>query len=203
MSIKPVFFNREMVKAILEGKKTVMRVPVKCHGYKVVGSPAWEKGWSGPDRFFEVSRLDANEEDRPKIKELRSPYRPEDILWVKEPWVKIVGEYIYAADDFAFYPSSGWKSPILMPKDAARLFLRVKTADSSQLKRMTERDALKEGIEPEYRIKIPDPALQRFANEWDRKFSKELDTYGWDADPFVWVVEFERCDKPANWPDEE
>ena len=52
MSIKPVFFNREMVKAILEGKKTVMRVPVKCHGYKVVGSPAWEKGWSGPDRFF-------------------------------------------------------------------------------------------------------------------------------------------------------
>ena len=91
MSIKPVFFNREMVKAILEGKKTVMRVPVKCHGYKVVGSPAWEKGWSGPDHFFEVSRLDANEEDRPKIKELRSPYRPEDILWVKEPWVKIVG----------------------------------------------------------------------------------------------------------------
>ena len=89
----------------------------------------------------------------------------------------------------------------LMPKDAARLFLRVKTTDSSQLKRMTEQDALKEGIEPEYRIKIPDPALQCFANEWDRKFSKELDTYGWDADPFVWVVEFERCDKPTNWLD--
>ena len=90
-----------------------------------------------------------------------------------------------------------------MPKDAARLFLRVKTADSSQLKRMTEQDALKEGIEPEYRIKISDPALQRFANEWDRKFAKELDTYGWDADPFVWVVECECCDKPANWPSAE
>ena len=70
MSIKPVFFNREMVKAILDGKKTVMRVPVKCHGYKVVGSPAWAKGWSGPDRFFEVSRLDASKEDMPNLQQV-------------------------------------------------------------------------------------------------------------------------------------
>ena len=199
MSIKPVFFNREMVKAVLDGKKTVMRVPVKCRGYKVGDPPSWAKRWSGPDHFFEVSRLDASEEDGSEIKELHSPYQPEDILWVKEPWVKIAGEYIYAADDFSFYPSGGWKSQILMPKDAVRLFLCVKTVDVGSLKRMTEQDALKEGIEPEYRIKIPDPALQRFANEWDRKFSKDLNTYGWDADPWVWVVEFERCDKPGDW----
>ena len=199
MSIKPVFFNREMVKAILEGKKTVMRVPVKCRGHKVIGSPAWEKRWSGPYRFFDVLPIDESKESNSEIRELHSPYQPEDILWAKEPWVKIAGEYIYAADDFSFYPSGGWKSQILMPKDAVRLFLCVKTVDVGSLKRMTEQDALKEGIEPEYRIKIPDPALQRFANEWDRKFSKDLNTYGWDADPWVWVVEFERCDKPGDW----
>src|SRR5699024_3037299 len=105
MSIKPVFFNREMVKAVLDGKKTVMRVPVKCRGHKVIGSPAWEKRWSGPYRFFDVLPIDESKESNSEIRELHSPYQPEDILWVKEPWVEIVGEYIYAADDFTFYPS--------------------------------------------------------------------------------------------------
>lgn len=84
-----------------------------------------------------------------------------------------------------------------MPKEIARIFLRVTDVRVERVQDITEQDAEREGV------KSYDPMFsskEEFAVLWDSLNAKR--GYGWDKNPWVWVYTFERIEKPEGWPKE-
>lgn len=101
-----------------------------------------------------------------------------------------------------------WHPSIHMPKEAARIWLKVKDVRVERLQEITEEQAKEEGaIDNRGFIHSPDneydrihTAREHFIDIWNSTIKKsDIDCYGWDANPWVWVIEFERCEKPENF----
>lgn len=211
--MKPILFNTEMVKAILEGKKTVTRRVIKkqprsdCHAdfpselkdrptrYFDTGGNAWACavcGWGiGPDGNSLY----------------KSPYVPGDILYVRETFATITDlfgefpQFAYKADWQG--PEGKWKPSIHMPKEAARIFLKVISVKLERLQDITIKQVLKEGVYSEFnnyfKTENTKFLFDKFKNLWDSTIKKQdIEKYGCEANPYVWVIEFERCEKPKG-----
>lgn len=233
--MKPILFNTEMVRAILEGRKTVTRRAVKPQptgdGSKpeeLKTRPGCWNAW-GDDNVY------------------RQPYAPGDILWVRETWAKIwyVDQngctyydqpmYYYAADgtpDITLVDEDGfekddqrirWHPSIHMPREAARIFLQVKDVQVERLLTPFFSDGAavltlrQEGMtlprecvecignygtpacidtSDDSECGILDEIRGYFSDLWDRTMKPaDLPLYGWEANPWVWVIEFERISK--------
>jgi len=87
-----------------------------------------------------------------------------------------------------------------MPKEAARIWLKVTDVSVERLQDIDGKGCVKEGIEEEPLKDIGDEFVKgMFHDLWDSIIKKsDLDRYGWDASPWVWVIEFERCEKPKG-----
>ena len=211
MKERPILFNTEMVKAILDGRKTCTRRAIKFSN-GMTGRPIGKAG----DSSNPLGVMYPGGIKRPQ-------YQPGDILYVRETWQNaglvdefdhvIAGteKYYYAAGpeapcfDFWVDPETGehkdrmpWKPSIHMPKEAARIWLKVTDVRVERLQEMDKTDALKEGIDPRLCLNLSH-ALTKLKKIWDSTIKKsDLDIYGWDADPWVWVIEFERCEKTGK-----
>ena len=179
-----------MVREILRGRKTVTRRVVKERGWKITGRPTWadESTWKKDGFFFNVCS-DGKKENAKTVTchLLRSPYNVDDILWVRETWAKdpFGDGYIYPTE----VPGAGqkWRPSIHMPKEAARIFLRVTDVNVERLKEITFRDIRREGVN------WWEEACEKWINVWNSTIKPaDLPIYGWDADPWVWVIQFER-----------
>ena len=138
-----------------------------------------------------------------------TPYHPGDILYVRETWCNLntlsCPCYSYkASDNLPEWALGGWKPSIHMPKEAARIWLKVADVRVERLQDMTLDDFLSEGvvIRPEA-FNDPENAYMQARNEfigiWNSTIKKpDYDHYGWDTNPWVWVIEFEHCDKPEE-----
>ena len=231
MAMRPILFSTEMVRAILDGRKTVTRRLVKpqpvCYGPN--------KAFDAHDGDFflsaEKNRLrcracghdpEYSREGSGIAHHWEPPFCAGDILYVRETWAhpsqtEIANgadpkKYLFKADDLQPCAWDKWNPSIHMPKEAARLFLRVTSIRVERLQDITEQEAMAEGI---YHVKMW-PDIGRFdykanysmgrvwstAREcfrwglWNSTIKPaNLPTYGWDANPWVWVVEFERISK--------
>lgn len=245
MAIKPILFNTEMVRAILDGRKSCTRRLVKPE----------------PQGYFEVSEepLYIYDTDGNQGK-ITPPYQPGDILYVRETWRVgawdifnqmiafdykdgICGELTYIHDrelfdrlvnqsrndarqakceyngaDFVWEKGKSpcrWHPSIHMPKEAARIWLKVTDVRVERLQDITEEQACMEGTDPwdgvcyennGWHPTFSDPdsggdpnMVDGFHKLWNSTIKKsDLDRYGWDANPWVWVIEFERCEKPKG-----
>lgn len=206
MSVKPILFNTEMVRAILDGKKTCTRRIVKG---AIPDDAMWGYTMFTPKGCVSCRGVYADEYGE---KFFRLPYRQGDILYVRETWCKgswmnEKERYYYKADDNDFH--CVWHPSIHMPKEAARIWLRVTDVRAERLQECGEGwciDIEKEGIatpqDPILYISddaFHDALRMEFQKTWDKTIKKsDIDRYGWDANPWVWVVEFERCDKPKE-----
>lgn len=254
--MKPILFNTEMVKAILEGRKTVTRRVVKPQpderhqhklGYVTDSTNKKEIGCFG----FGIDEYGGN------IQYAKPPYRVGDILYVRETWCKLpvseYGNFCTGGEGIYYYKAdgekrpqgwrAGWKPSIHMPKEAARLFLRVTGVRVERLQDITEEQAKAEGVchlfddlpdneytrwcksvgkypkeksewsyknylwygnfgecgsgnwrsdNWEYQYSGYDTAKGSFSSLWESTLNKnQIDTYGWNANPYVWVIEFE------------
>ena len=206
MAIKPILFNTEMVRAILDGRKTCTRRVIKpqpqsrlCYTY--AGSRKGCIGkWTYPNRgahefWGEEYKLPENIKDEELSKQWNPPYHTDDILYARETWKKAPNGYFYYEDwqrnDIA--DVTKWKPSIYMPKDAARIWLKVTDVRVERLQDMTDDDAEAEGC-----FDYTSTALG-FFDVWDSTIKKsDLDRYGWNANPWVWVIKFERCEKPER-----
>lgn len=222
MAIKPILFNTEMVRAILDGRKTCTRRVVK---YKYDNTQMEVKTDKYGSRLIEI-QCDVEGETygknsdgstwrrlRPFI-EKKPPYRRGDILYVRETWGEgyAEGTYIYKADDklaelqtfkktskILYHPS------IHMPKEAARIWLKVTDVRVERLQDITEDGAKAEGANWKngknvgWEEKMKRTATERFAEIWNSTIKKsDLDRYGWAANPYVFVIEFSKIDKPED-----
>lgn len=173
MAIKPILFNTEMVRAILDGRKSCTRRLVKHDVESVLNSP--------------YHKAHPEVEDKQIISKLcNPPYQLGDII---------------------------------MPKEAARIWLKVTDVRVERLQEMKPVDVIKEGAYPdcwdclntygesgsqccygtEEQCSQCDEVMMEWEKLWNSTIKKsDLDRYGWDANPWVWVIEFERCEKPEE-----
>ena len=195
MAIKPILFNTEMVRAILDGRKTCTRRIVKP-------TPS----------FFEVNEKPVYLYDtEPSMGKIYSPYQAEDILYVRETWhryTKLVGkgEGCHLEERYGYKASIAnaedanepWKPSIHMPKSAARIWLKVTDVRVERLQEITEVQAQAEGCNSGL-LTGACTARGQFEDLWNTTIKKsDLDLYGWNMNPWVWVIEFERCEKPQE-----
>nr|DAI34358.1 MAG TPA: ASCH domain protein [Caudoviricetes sp.] len=208
---KPILFNDEMVRSILSGDKTCARRVVKpqpksklCYTFAGGGCGTWGYPSSSSHEIWgEEYRLhdDITKDDLGK--RWIPPYHADDILYVRETWFKDVDRYMYRAnysDREKFYRDGKeiemkWKPSIHMPKEAARIWLKVKDVRVERLQNIDIDGIRNEGLSS-MAVHSGDTeiALKELAILWDSTIKKsDLDRYGWDVNPYVWVIEFERC----------
>ena len=228
MAIKPILFNTEMVRAILDGRKSCTRRIVKPQQFVGMLPDKCKNGV--PEEFLKEKKLMFKPYcDMTDIELInttyKAPYQPGDILYVRETWFyehhmenKTAGEpdlpsgryshrYIYRADD-SDYPvyigvgAYGWHPSIHMPKEAARIWLKVTDVRVERLQEITEEQASAEGADKYIHangILNEDQTITSFIGIWNSTIKKsDLDRYGWDASPWVWVIEFVKIEKPEE-----
>ena len=217
MSSKPILFNTEMVKAILDGRKTQTRrvIPLKNNdliftGF-VVSSTA--KNREGYCAFGKNKEQD--------LEFIKPKYKVGDVLYVRETWCygSVVGEddgygnseswleqlqsdidnekVFYKADmedaekKGVSFDEVAWKPSIHMPKKYARIFLKVTNVRVERLQDITRKDVLSEGIR-EHAVNQFHPHTCLFKAFWN---STAKDGYRWEDNPYVFIYEFERIEK--------
>jgi hypothetical protein len=184
---KPILFSTSMVQAILEGRKTQTRRVIKPQP----GPELKFFGWQVPEythvAFGNNFRIESKH---------RNPYgQSGDLLWVRETWKnadfpEAEGPYEYKAsmaDINAGWNKGIWKPSIHMPKHAARIWLRVKDVKVERLQEISYADAKAEGVE--------------YPHDFYDLWFKINGPLSWNANPWVWVVEFEvvsTSGKPAT-----
>ena len=211
MAIKPILFNTEMVRAILDGRKACTRRICKDANECTVPDMEF---YNADRRTYAVHNFaDKEHTEQLSIAERTCPICPGDILYVRETWKKAPNGYYYYEDwqrnDIA--DITKWKPSIHMPKEAARIWLKVMNVRVERLQEITDEQAKREGIQYDecptgftwkqetdmhncYTTQIG--AMQALWNSTIKK--SDLDRYGWDASPWVWVIEFERCENPEG-----
>nr|DAK57167.1 MAG TPA: ASCH domain protein [Caudoviricetes sp.] len=214
--VLPILFNTEMVRAILDGRKSCTRRLVKPQpdekhtfplGFVTDSTEKKEVGCFG----FGIDEYGGS------IQYAKPPYQPGDILYVRETWSPVFvrpRRYLYKVEckEGENLPIK-WHPSIRMPKEAARIWLKVTDVRVERLQDITPKGAESEGVgnlfyddigygeknygtevDPEYGI-----TKEQFAWLWESTIKKsDIDRYGWDASPWVWVIEFERCEKPKT-----
>lgn len=194
--MKPILFNTEMVRAILEGRKTVTR--------RVCKFPMDSA----------VTPMDFGCAKRP-------PFEVNDILYVRETWIpkeseengKLVKGFAYKADFTGYESMFAWRPSIHMPKEAARIFLKVTGVRVERLQDITKEQINKEGFPSRGVLgslniigktkdgqkiiqKGLDASIYDFLNVWNKTLKKDQRAYySWNANPYVWVIEFERVER--------
>ena len=258
VAIKPILFNKqistEMVRAILDGRKTCTRRLVKPQPksklcYTFAGSDS--DTWGYPNRtaheiWGEEFKLPNDITEEELSKRWNPPYHTGDILYVRETWQCWRAHRYEATADIRFraggddvrlqfangntdsidrldydtfvhkwFSHNGeWKPSLFMPKEAARIWLKVTDVRVERLKNITGDGALREGSQGIRCNHVAlgehgctdcmntgwiEPPQVEFMQIWNSTIKKsDIDRYGWDANPYVWVIEFERCEKPEG-----
>lgn len=195
---KPIIFSAESVRAILEDRKTQTRRVVK---------PQPNSGPNGKmvhlgDGTFGLSDGDLSGE-------WTAPYQPGDVLWVRETWCEYgKGRAIYRANYGNFTPISDgiggpWRSPIHMPRWAARLWIEITDVRGEQLQEISAGDVNAEG----FPVCIDAPSYEAFAIAWDAlnapkrtkrtgRVKSGTRNYPWESNPWVWCYTFKRVEAP-------
>lgn len=197
--MKPILMKTEDVKAILARRKTVTRRLIKPQPPIDNDAIYLRYVKDGVARFGHGTLGNSS-----ALCDRKLPYQPGDVLYVRETWCKgsLNGgaeQYFYKADDNDFH--CHWKPSIHMPKEAARIFLRVTNVRVERLQDITERglySAEAEGfINDTNLIKHTGKcAIRHFVGFWNKTIKKsDLDKYSWGANPWVWVISFERISK--------
>lgn len=221
-NFKPILFSTEMVQAILAGRKTQTRrvlklkTPVDIKGVEV-------------DCYLRLDLIPTNMQvfyANKKDKQINlysdneyAKYKPGDVLWVRETWQTSYNENskkwdpIYKADGKFWMDDDGpmkWKPSLFMVKKHCRIFLKVTNVRCERLHDITEDDAISEGAKDslnhddmkllsnlDWVIKKPFGNHQfGFLALWQSINGKK---YPWESNPWVWVYEFERIEKPENF----
>lgn len=199
MKERPILFSGPMVRVILDGRKTMTRRVVRLRA----GEIAHDGGDGSLHAVANATWGDCIE------RVIQCPYgEPGDLLWVRETWATTEqsgahpsdAEMVYRATDPDWETMEGWqwRSSIFMPRWASRLTLRITSIRVERVQDITEEDARAEGApishqgdRPHFsRHPVPnDTHRLGFVHIWDSINAGR--GFGWDANPWVWVIGFE------------
>lgn len=225
---KPILFNTDMVKAILNGSKTqTRRLPSSRIRDKWLSWDEYQCAVAPPGSIL------ATEEGFYKQ---HPPYKEGDILYVRETWKQATGgtadpglfdTILYKADEpqdtTGLMVEEHWHPSIHMPKQIARIWLVVEHVRLERLQKIDEEGVVAEGAEKiifgcehmDYSTVPPEPCFNTSPCKeciidkgypelfgkmvWDKTLKPEdIYLYGWEANPLVWVIQFRRIDRFGN-----
>jgi len=250
--MKPILFNTEMVRAILSGRKTMTRRTNKMWNDFCEPLPDFIDNKA---RTYAIQNYGNREHtDYLSMCEVKMPICEGDILYVRETWCtdediadvfeeNLIHGFYYRADntDMDWVNDKEivkWRPSIHMPKEAARIFLKVTNVRVERLQDISESDCVKEGCtksyadmedklcdycplpdeskgthcyggnpvmcegaccKEAYENYLEDNAVNEFQDLWDSTIQKkDIAKYGWNANPWVFVYQFDRCEKPVG-----
>jgi len=219
MKFIPILFSTPMVQAIIEGRKTMTRRVIKPQ--PILGE---NRVWQGKGKSCSFGFTTESATEMYKLNG-SCPYgQIGDVLWVRETFLKhpIPNEgYKFKANysieqlNTSIFKNKilKWKPSLFMPKAACRIFLKITEIRVERLQDITNEDSLKEGIEIGETVKSPlsDNNLQTYKNYLSDEFKwyapkLSFNTLwqsingkdSWEANPWVWVICFERIEKPTG-----
>lgn len=229
MLIKPILFNTETVRAILDGRKTCTRQICKDANEYTVPDMDF---YNADRRTYAVHNFaDKEHMEQLSAAERNCPICPGDILYVLETWgisnlddERKMAYIVYRASEEQEYEGCRevhlpnekfekmyesmaesepeWHTSIHMPKEAARIWLKVTDVRVERLQEINGDDALAEGVDKYIHANgtlNEDQTITSFIGIWNSTIKKsDIDRYGWNASPWVWVIKFERCEKPEG-----
>lgn len=189
--MKPILFNGDMVRAILDGRKTQTRRVMKPQPNPITNGPVdhlkiytsgWMEGESAPKYVLE-----------------KCPYgQPGDLLYVKEAFAKNISgcpngityraDHVNPRGDGPVNPIK-WTSARFMPRSASRITLRIIDVRVQRVQEIGESDAMSEGVVSKFDGQKYFPIGYVFKELWDSINAKR--GFGWDVDPWVWCISFE------------
>ncbi|TOP71767.1 hypothetical protein CGH11_12995 [Vibrio parahaemolyticus] len=204
MKQMPMIFNTEMVNAILDGRKTVTRRPVKY--YRPV---QWKLS------IINGKVVESLRGGEPLPTGIQLPCFVGDLIYVRETWREFKHSDECGCSDYCSCPATGtilyfashddgeskWKPSIHMPKAASRITLKVTDVRIERVQEITEEQAVLEGMptDEECQRKAVESGLSWyqkpvtwFKNLWDGLYSN------WSDNPYVWVIEFEVVNKNVS-----
>jgi len=197
---RPILFSGPMVRAILDGRKTQTRRAVKFVQFDRSDTPGYDWHFRGTAKGTKKSSLWQDMRHKEILR--LCPYgQSGDRLWVRETHCKYGSRYIYRADYGTHTPISDgiggpWKPSIHMPRVASRITLEIAGVRVERLNEISEIDAIAEGCginsEGEFlnHVECGITRVQRFKELWQSINGPD----SWDANPWVWVVEFKRVE---------
>jgi hypothetical protein len=208
---RPILFSGSMVRALLDGSKTQTRRIVKLPHNNRLGQ--WEPTtvggeYGGRTEDGQTVPLQGAIWHTRTGDTLTSPHgQPGDRLYVRETWAQPAaldpGPTVYRADYPACVPAGfenvphvdaiTWKPSIHMPRALSRVDLEVTGGRVERLRDISEADAKAEGTTPSIVGADLDYLKYRagFQTLWNGLNASH--GYGWDVNPWVWVVEFRRA----------
>lgn len=201
MADRPIIFSAQMVRAILDGRKTQTRRALNQQppaGTQFVMFDRGRSMWMASDQFGHGFLL-------------KVPYAAGDTLWVRETWVRAwemdedgkpatAEQTFYRADGepFSHWDNGDgttrdtvpWRPSIHMPRWASRIALRVADVRVQRLQDISEEDARAEGVSPHSDRRNSEPHVASYADLWNSLNSKR--GLGWETNPWVAAISFER-----------
>ena len=233
MRILPALFNTDMTRAILDVRKTATRrVAFPNKDFHEFPRPDNPDAWWFRGRMY---RSFDDALCSPQGVMSLCKYRPGDVLYVRETWcwcpcwdcghdsesgcTETPSSRFYNEEkrEYGCYgfkasfadneqPFDRWRPSIHMPREAARIWLRVTDVRVERLQEITVTDLQEEGLIPsgflsQYTVMT---AGGEWFGEWEKLWDSTIkpadrDKYGWAANPWVWVIRFERCGKPDEF----
>lgn len=209
MKAIPMLFQTELVRALLEGRKTVTRRPAKT---------SYERGMTGPvirGKNGEVSVLSfapiaglcpfGNVGDLIYVRETFAALGHNDYQQVNPNHISEIHEYRYKASEKESIANCEdhevrgykWVPSIHMPKHASRLTLKVTDVRIERVQDITEDQAKSEGIAPGFTNEFGKcPVVPNYRDGFFRTWNNIYNN--WDQNPFVWVIEFEVIHKNVD-----
>jgi hypothetical protein len=214
---KGMLLSTDMVRAVLDDRKNMTR---RLKGLNEINESPEDWHLVSFEKNPTLTKIGRDGEEKPYVKKgliatfqhevsgayrnIKCPWEPGDILWFRETYTVINGEIFYFADgypdielhDRLEQPKSKkikWKPSLFMPRNTARLFGDIQNIRIERLQDITEEDARSEGVKgiPVNRSLSPiDDYIYPFKRLWDKLNSES----GWDKNPWVWVIEFERVE---------
>jgi hypothetical protein len=220
-TFRPILFSTPMVQAILENRKRLTRRTKGLEKFNAAPDSWRYDGFCEEDKTHYMELISSDGKFTEKYFEVVCPYEVGDVFWVRETFTIIKSVetaqrfYLFKTVEADFMIKCDekikWKPSIFMPKEACRIFLKLKSFRVERLKEISEEDAINEGANPCLdELSIEDrnnnynnPSNSRFplvhVVGFKKIWSKINGLSSWNHNPFVFVYEFEQIEKPKDF----
>jgi len=198
MEFRPILFSTPMVQAILNGTKFQTRRVIK-------GIDQLEGAYFQTLVQHATGRITFSSLNVDYAIEVKCPYgQVGDVIWVREKHRALVNCQDNSFASWSYYSDmpkefheqfpKKWTPSIHMPKTACRLFLKIKEIRVERLQDLSRGDAMGEGCP------FPNMADGQNPKDWFAQLWQSINgEQSWNENPWVWVIEFEKIEKPENF----